>query len=77
MTPDEEIELLVDAGLLTERQAEAFVLREIDPAPRDAVAESMGISVSTLDDYRADAIRKIESAEATVEALDAIRYQVE
>ena len=77
LTPDEEIDLLVDAGLLTERQAAAYVMREVELVPREAVAVSMGIAVSTLDDYRADAIRKVEAAEATVEAVREIRYQLD
>lgn len=77
MTTEEEVERLVDAGLLTERQAEAYVMREVELVPREAAAEGMGIAPSTLDDYRADAVEKIEDAEATVEAVRDIRYQLD
>jgi len=72
---DEEIQLLVDAGLLTERQAQAYIYREVELVPRDAAAEEMGISVSTLDDYRADAVAKVEAAEETLDTVEKIRWQ--
>jgi len=72
---DEEIQLLVDAGLLTERQAQAYVYREVELVPREAAADQMGISSSTLDDYRADAEDKIEAARETLNALEEIRWQ--
>jgi DNA-directed RNA polymerase specialized sigma24 family protein len=71
----EEIELLADAGLLTERQAEAFVRRRVEGEPGWSVAEDMSISQSTVADYVGDAEQKIERAQATVGALEAIRYQ--
>jgi len=73
---DEEIQLLVDAGLLTERQAQAYIYREVELVPRAAAADEMGITLSTLDDYRADAEDKIEAARETLDALEEIRYQV-
>jgi len=76
-TVEEEIEMLADAGLLTERQAEAYVQRRIEATPGYAVADELGISQSTLSDYVSDAEAKIEAAEATIEALEAIRNQVE
>jgi len=75
-TVAEEVELLTDAGLLTERQAEAFVRRRVEAEPGYAVAKAMGIGDSTVSDYVADAEQKIEQAEATMEALDAIRNQL-
>lgn len=71
----EEIDLLVDAGLLTERQAEAFVHRRVEATPGFAVAEMMDISESTVSDYVSDAEDKIESARKTVEAIEKIRWQ--
>lgn len=76
LSTEEEIELLVDAGLLTERQAEAYVLREVELVPREAAADAIGISKSTLDDYRGAAEDKIEDARATLDALESIRNQL-
>lgn len=72
---EEEIELLTDAGLLTERQAEAFVQRRIEVTPGYAVAEEMGIGEPTVSDYVSDAEEKIEAARETLEALEEIRFQ--
>jgi DNA-directed RNA polymerase specialized sigma24 family protein len=74
---EEEIELLTDAGLLTERQAEAYVQRRIEATPGYAVADSMGVSQSTVSDYVGDAEKKIEAARDTIDALDEIRYQTD
>lgn len=74
-TVDEEIELLTDAGLLTERQAEAFVARRIEATPGYAVAEHMGIGEQAVSDYVRAAEEKIETARATLEVLEEIRYQ--
>jgi len=70
---EEEIGMLTEAGLLTERQAEAYVYREIGRLSRGAAAERMGISPSTLDDYRSDAVAKIEDAKDTLDVLREIR----
>jgi DNA-directed RNA polymerase specialized sigma24 family protein len=70
---EEEIEMLAGAELLTERQAEAYVYREIERLSRDEAAERMGISLSTLDDYRSDAAAKIEQAEGTLDVLKKIQ----
>ena len=74
-TVEEEIELLTEAGLLTERQAEAFVLRRVEATPGYAVAESMDVAESTVSDYVSDAEAKIESARETIDAIEEIRYQ--
>jgi len=71
--PDEVIAALVDAGLLTERQAEAYVRRVIEMERREAVAEYMDISTSTLDDHRGAAKEQIAAARETIEILDAYR----
>lgn len=73
---EEEIEILSDAGLLTERQAEAFVRRRIELEPGYAVAEYMGIRESTLSDYVSDAEAKIKAARETLEAIEDIRNQI-
>lgn len=74
-TVAEEIEMLADAGLLTERQAEAYVRRRIELEPGWAVAEHMDISESTLSGYISDAEDKIEEARETIDALGEIRKQ--
>jgi len=71
--PDEVIAALADAGLLTERQAEAYVRRVVEMEPREAVAEHMEISTSTLDDHRGAAKDEIAAARKTVAILDAYR----
>ena len=75
LSVEEEIEMLVDAGLLTERQAEAYVYREVELVPRPEAAAEMGIAESTLDDYVGDAKGKVQAARDSIEALDAIRNQ--
>lgn len=72
----EEVDVLVTAGLLTEQQARAFVHREVELTPRKAAAEEMGITMSTLDDYRADAVQKVTAAQETAEAVESIRNQL-
>lgn len=72
----EETELLAEAGLLTERQAEAFVRRRVEAEPGFAVADAMGIGESAVSDYVADAEAKLETARETLDALEAIRNQV-
>ncbi len=74
-TVEEEIEMLVEAGLLTERQAEAFVRRRVNPEPGYAVAEDMGIGEPTLSDYVRAAEEKIGHARETLDVLEQIRYQ--
>jgi len=74
-TVEEEIEMLADAGLLTERQAEAYVQRRIEAPPGYAVAEEMGTTESTLSGYVSDAEDKIEAARETLDALDEIKFQ--
>lgn len=74
---EEEIDALATPGLLTERQAQAFVYRRIEVVPRYAAAEEMGLAESTLDDYVRDAERKIQQAEETLDALEEIKWQAD
>jgi len=71
----DDVERLAAAGVLTERQAEAFVLRSVEAVPRSAAADSMGVSVNTLDNYVRTARDKIEAAERTIETLEEIRHE--
>jgi len=73
---DEEIELLAEAGLLTERQAQAYVYREVELWPLHAVADELDLTKSTISDYAREAGRKIDAAEATLDALGEIRDQI-
>lgn len=75
-TVEEEIELLTAAGLLTERQAEAYIYRRVEATPGYAVAEEMGVNDSTVSDYVAAAEEKIETARETLDALEEIRNQI-
>jgi DNA-directed RNA polymerase specialized sigma24 family protein len=76
LSVEEEIDALVTADLLTERQATAFVHREVEATPRQATAEMMGIEPSTLDNYVAAAKRKVTKAQETAEAVEKIRNQL-
>lgn len=75
MSYEDDAEELADAGLLTRRQAEAFVLRDVELVPREAAAESMDISVNTLDKRLSEARGKVEAAQETVETLQSLRYE--
>ena len=74
---EEEIGLLADAGLLTERQAEAYVLRRVEATPGYAVAEQMDVSESAVSDYVSAAEEKIANARDTLQALENIRFQAQ
>jgi transcriptional regulator len=69
-SPDEEIDILTDAGLLTERQAEIYVYRRIEAVPRPAVADELGIAEQTVSNTATRAQEIIDAAEATLDALD-------
>lgn len=73
---EEEIDALTSPGLLTERQAQALVYRRVEAVPRQAAADEVGLQPTTLDDYVADAERKIDAARETLDALEAVRHQV-
>lgn len=65
---------LADADLLTRRQAEAFVYRDIEVVPREAAADAMGVSPSTLDKQLRSARDKVAAAESTLEAIQDLRH---
>lgn len=75
MEISEAIETLADAGLLTERQAQAWVYRDVEAVPREAAADHMGVSANVLDKHLRAARDKIEAAEATVEAAGRICHE--
>ena len=72
---EETIDRLEETGLLTERQAEAFVLRDIELVPRQATAESMGVSVNTLDNRLARAREIVEEAREGLDVIEEARHE--
>lgn len=70
---DDAVKRLADAGLLTERQAEAWVYRELQAVPRQATADAMDISVNTLDKRLREARDKVEQAQATADVVESLR----
>lgn len=69
MPADEKIFTLSEIGVLTERQAEAYVYRRIEKYDRERAADEMGVSTSTVDDYERAAAEKLTNAEETVDRL--------
>lgn len=65
----EAVDDLTDAGLLSERQAEVLVLRDLMSLPRADTASMMDISPSTVDSYLRDARDKIAAAKQTSRVL--------
>lgn len=61
---------LAAPGLLTPRQALAYVLRDVEGVPRQEAADRMNCSTSTLDGHLGTAREKSKTARATVDALD-------
>lgn len=73
--PNDLIADLVDAGLLTERQATAFVLRDIENTPVRGVMEALGTdSRQTAYNTTSRAREIVEQARDTVELIDGARY---
>lgn len=66
------IEKIADAGHLTERQAQIYVLREIEGRRRQEIADELDLSPHTVTDYLGHARKKVESARQTVEILDSV-----
>lgn len=61
---------LGDQTELTQRQATAFILRDIAGISRDRAAEQMSIEKSTLDTHLSAARSKIESARNLVDEVE-------
>ncbi|MEF8977103.1 MAG: hypothetical protein V5A21_12825, partial [Halapricum sp.] len=59
--------------ILTERQALAYLLREVMEADRVVAAEAMDSTPSNVDDLQRRAAEKVADAEQVVEGLDALR----
>ena len=62
-------ERLAAAGDLTERQALAFVLRDVEGVPRPDAADRMGVSTSTLDTLVSKGRRKVAEARQVVDVV--------
>lgn len=60
---------LSDPGLLTDRQALAYVLRDVEGVSRSESAERMGCSKSNLDTLLGRARRKLDQATSTLAVL--------
>ena len=71
-TVNEEVELLTDAGLLTEQQARAYVLRFVEGFELTDAAGQMDLAKATVSQYASDAAAKVDAAEETLAALEAI-----
>ena len=69
LSVDEAIKLLSKAGVLSPRQAEAYVLRVVEALDRQTAAYRMGIEPTSLDDYLGDAREKVARAHFTNEAI--------
>ncbi len=67
------IDRLVEAGLLTEPEATAYVLREIERTSADEAAASMGIPPAAVDQQLREATNKLEAAAATRSAIADLR----
>ena len=65
-TAFDDAEWLAAAGLLTERQAQAYAFRVIHSINREETAEALGISKSYVDNLRTTAIEKVEVAGETI-----------
>lgn len=63
---------IAELGLLTERQAEVYINRDIATNPRKGTADALGISPNVLDKHLRAARDKVEAARATLEALEKI-----
>jgi predicted DNA-binding protein YlxM (UPF0122 family) len=54
-------------AVLTKRQAEAWVLREIVDLRNEEVAERLGVGQQAASDYYRDAVVRLEQAEDAIE----------
>lgn len=59
-------------GILTEKQALAYVLRDVEGVRREEAADRMGTSTSNLDTHLSKARGYVEDARELVERLEAL-----
>jgi hypothetical protein len=69
----EEAAAALAGPVLTERQALAYLLREVLDADREVAAEVMDTSASNVDNLHRRATEKVGDAERVVEALGSLR----
>lgn len=69
---EEEIEML-SRSTLTDREAEAYVLRRLEQEPGFLVAEKMGVSFRTVSNLVSTADEKIAKARHATRTLEDIR----
>lgn len=69
------VKALASSGLLTKKQALAYVLREVYSVSRDDAAADMGVTTSTVDKHLSAAREKVAHARATVDHLDRIEQR--
>jgi DNA-binding CsgD family transcriptional regulator len=60
---------------LTERQAEAYILREVEGCSREETAERMGISTSAVDQHLSAARGKVGDAHRLLSVLEGVRSE--
>jgi DNA-binding CsgD family transcriptional regulator len=66
---EDRVEEIADAGLLTERQAVAYLGREVDHTSRQQIASYLDCAPNTVDNHRARAVELVEAAEETLELI--------
>jgi len=64
-------------GLLTERQALAYLLRDVVGVDRQATADAMDSTPSNVDNLQRRASEKVEQARTLVEGIDALDVSVD
>lgn len=69
---EEEVAQLAELGLLTKRQAEAYLLRDVHTVGREEAALHLGISPNVLDKHLRAARDKLEAARESLERLEEI-----
>jgi transcriptional regulator len=73
----EESAAALAGPVLTERQALAYLLREVMDADREVAAEAMDSTPSNVDNLQRRAVEKVTEAERVVEALEALQSDSE
>lgn len=68
--PDDPAGDVADADLLTERQAQAYIMRDIVGTTRKDAADRMDVTPNVVDKHLRVARDKVGAARATIDALD-------
>lgn len=63
------VERLADTGLLTARQAQAYVLRDVEDLDRQETAARMDCSTNVVDKHLRAARDKVEAARQAIDVL--------